>query len=202
MVMLALIVRLAMVPLTLRGYKTDHLLEDSAADLRAIENDSNLTAKARRDKITEYLRVKGINPLSEIISVIAQLLFLGVLYQVVQHGITPDGYNQLYSFVQHPNGSLNTIFIFGVDVAHRSVLYSVIAAALLFIEQIWEYETKKNIPQATFSERWYPLLLPIFTFILLVFLPATKAVFLATSIIFSLGIRLMFTLGRLSKKSE
>ncbi|HSX57917.1 MAG TPA: YidC/Oxa1 family membrane protein insertase [Candidatus Saccharimonadales bacterium] len=202
MVMLALIVRLLMLPLTLRGYRTDHLLEESARDLREMENDTNLAPQEKRNKITAYLRAKGINPTSEIISVIAQLLFLAVLYQVVQHGITPEGYNMLYSFVKHPIGDLNTVFFFNVNVATRSVLYSAIAAALLFVEQLWEYESKKNIPEATFSERWYPLLLPIFTFILLVFLPATKAVFLGTSILFSLGVRTMFTLGSIGKSKK
>lgn len=202
MVMLALIIRLCLLPLTLKGYRTDALLESLAPKVREIEANIHLSTREQRDKITELMKQAGINPASEIISVVLQLAFLAVLYQVVQHGITPDGYDKIYSFVSHPDESLNTIFIFGVEVSQRSVLYSLITAGLLFVEQVWEYESKKNIPEATFSERWYPLLLPIFTFILLVFLPATKAVFLATSILFSLGVRLMYTLGKSNKGSE
>lgn len=197
-VMLALIVRLLLLPLTLKGYRTDNLLAEAAPKVRAIEDDINLSSREKRDKITQLLKEKGVNPAAEIYSLFGQLLFLAILYQVVQQGITPDGYDQLYSFVSHPEGSINTVF-FGMDVAKASFLFSLIAAVLLFAEQIWEYESKKNIPEATFSERWYPLLLPIFTFILLMLLPATKAVFLITSIVFSLGIRLMFTLGRANK---
>ena len=199
MVMLALIVRLILLPFTLKGYQTDKLLEEAAQKIQEVEDNFNLSSKERRQKITEILKSKGINPISEIYSLFGQLIFLAVLYQVVQQGITPDGFSQLYSFVTHPSESINTVF-FGIDIADASFVFSLTGGVLLFIEQLWEYESKKNIPEATFSERWYPLLLPIFTFILLMLLPATKAVFLITSIAFSLGIRLMFTLGKASKE--
>ena len=200
-VMLSLIVRLILLPFTLKGYQTDKLLEEVAPRVKEIEENMHLSTKERRQKITDILRGKGINPTSEIFSLFAQLIFLAILYQVVQQGITPNGYHQLYDFVGRPEGSLQTVF-FGIDVSHPSLIYGLIAALLLFIEQLWEYESKKDIPEATFSERWYPLLLPIFTFILLMLLPATKAIFLLTSILFSLGIRLMFTLGKAGKGNE
>ncbi len=198
-VMLSIIVRLLLLPFTLKGYHTDKLLEQAAEKIRITEADFNLSSREKRSKITLIMKEKGINPLSEIYSLFGQIIFLAVLYQVVQRGITPAGYNKLYSFVGHPIGNLDAIF-FGIDVSHASIIFSLIAGGLLFVEQIWEYESKKNIPEATFSERWYPLLLPILTFILLMLLPATKAVFLITSITFSLGIRLMFTLGKSGKE--
>ena len=201
-VMLAIIVRLIFLPLTLKGYKTDSLLEEIASQVRAIEEDSHFLAKEKREKTTALLREKGINPISEILSLFGQIIFLLVLFQIVQNGITPSGYDKLYSFVTAPVGNVYYQF-FGFDISKPfNLILCTIAAVLLFIEQIWEYEVKKNIPEATFSERWYPLLLPIFTFILLIILPATKAIFLIVSILFSLGIRLMFTLGRSGRPKE
>lgn len=200
-VMLAIIVRLLFLPFTLRGYKTDNLLEEVSSTIKNIEASPNLNTREKRSQITQLLKVKGINPISEIISLFGQIIFLLVLFQIVQKGIRPSGYTQLYSFVTAPPGNVYHQF-FGIDISHPNFLLSAGAAALLFFEQVWEYEVKKDIPEATFSERWYPLLLPIFTFILLILLPATKAVFIGVSIIFSLGIRLMFTLGRAGKPKE
>lgn len=200
-IMLAIIVRLLFLPFTLRGYKTDNLLEEVSSKIEGIEGDPNLNNREKRSQITQLLKVKGINPISEIISLFGQIIFLLVLFQIVQKGITPSGYDQLYSFVSPPHGNVYHQF-FGIDISHSNFLLSAAAAGLLFFEQIWEYEAKKDIPEATFSEKWYPLLLPIFTFILLILLPATKAIFIFVSILFSLGIRLMFTLGRLGKQKE
>lgn len=198
-VLLSLLVRLVFVPLTIKGYSTDKKLENLTPRLNEIEGDNNLNPKEKRSKITEIMRQNGINPIAEIVSLLGQLLFLLILYQVVQHGIEPP-FTDLYGFIHNPQ-HVNTIFFFGHDVAKAyDTLYCTIAAGLLFVEQVWEFESKKNIPEATLSGRWYPLLLPIFTFILLMVLPATKAVFIATSVLFSLGIRFMYTLGRIGKE--
>ncbi|HEY4694849.1 MAG TPA: YidC/Oxa1 family membrane protein insertase [Candidatus Nanoarchaeia archaeon] len=194
-VILAILVRLIFLPLTLKGYQTDSRLEKVSFQVRQIEDDIHFSSREKRNKITQVLKDNGINPLSEIYTLVGQLIFLAVLFQIVQVGIHPSGFDKLYSFVAHPAGSIDTVF-FGIDISRPSFIYSLVAAGILFLEQLWEYEDKKNIPQATFSSRWYPLLLPIFTFILLMLLPATKAIFLITSIAFSMGIRMMVDLGR------
>lgn len=199
-VMLAIIVRLLFLFFTLRGYKTDSLLEEVSSKIKSIEESPNLNAREKRSQITQLLKQKGINPISEIITLFGQIIFLLVLFQIVQRGITPSGYDKLYSFVSPPIGDVYHQF-FGIDISRPNFLFSLSAALLLFFEQIWEYEVKKNVPEATFSQKWYPLLLPIFTFILLILLPATKAIFIFVSILFSLGIRLMFTLGRAGKQN-
>jgi membrane protein insertase Oxa1/YidC/SpoIIIJ len=197
-VILAIIVRLFFLPLTLKGYKTDQLLEKVSHQVEEIEKDIHFSSREKRQRITQIMRENGINPLSEIYSLIGQLIFLAILYQVVQVGVDPSGFDKLYGFVSHPLGRINTLF-FGIDISQSSLVFSLVAAGILFLEQLWEYEDKKNVPEATFSSRWYPLLLPTGTFILLMFLPATKAIFLMTSVLFSLGIRLMVTLGREAK---
>lgn len=199
-VMLSLIVRIIFFPLTLKGYQTDVKLEEASDQIRRIEADNNLESRVRREKITEVMRAKGINPIAEIVSLLGQLLFLAVLYQIVQQGLHPP-YTNLYSFAPKPS-DIETVF-YGMDISQAgNFFWSAAAAVILFVEQVWEYEAKKHIPEATFSGRWYPLLLPIATFILLLLLPATKAIFLAVSILFSLGVRLMFTLGSLGKKKD
>lgn len=199
-ILLSLIVRIIFFPLTLKGYQTDAKLEEASQQIKQIEDDINLDSKLKRTKITEIMRTKGINPVAEIVSLLGQLLFLGVLYQIVQQGLHPP-YSDLYRFVPKPN-DIQTVF-FGIDISKTGNLFwSATAAIILFVEQLWEYEVKKHIPEATFSGRWYPLLLPIATFILLLLLPATKAVFLAVSILFSIGVRIMYTLGRWGRKKD
>lgn len=199
-IVLALIVRILFLPFTLGGFKTDNLLAETAPILKQIEDDNSLDSRQKRQKISAFLKSKGINPLSEIFSLFGQIIFLAILYQIVQDGLHPP-YTDLYGFVPKPN-DIQTNF-YGVDISKAgNLIYSAGAAGILFIEQLWEYEDKKDIPEATFSGRWYPLLLPTATFILLMLLPATKALFLAVSVLFSLGIRLMVTLARSSKKQK
>ncbi len=195
---LAIFIRLLFLYFSIRGYKTDAILESLAPQISAIENDSILTGKQKRDQITLLLKGKAIDPMAEIWAVLAQLIFLIGLYQVIQNGFGEKQTDLLYSFVQHPE-QFNSEF-YGFDLVQTNGLLSAIAAGILFLELVLEYNSKKDIPRSTVSEKWFPLLLPIFTFILLVILPATKALFIITSVLFSLILRGVITLALGSKK--
>lgn len=195
---LAVFIRLLFLYFSIKGYKTDAILESLAPQLKAVENDQSLTARQRRDKITAILKGKAIDPMAEIWAVLAQVLFLIGLYQVIQVGFGEGQTNLLYAFVHHP-ATFNTNF-FGFELVHPNVLLSLIAAFILFLELVLEYNLKKDIPRTTISEKWFPFLLPFFTFLLLVILPATKALFIITSVVFSLILRGVITLALRSRK--
>jgi len=193
MVGLAIFIRFLFIFFTIRGLKTDELIKEIEPHVAEIEKDTYLPAREKRAKIIQLMKEKGINPYTEIYTLFGQLVFLGINYQVIQYGLTPSGFDNLYSFVPHPE-RIETVF-FGIDLIDTSVLLSAIAAGLLLIEQIWEYAEKKDLPTA-FSERWFPLLLALITFILLVILPAAKAVFIATSVLFSLCLKAVMRLAK------
>src|SRR3989344_3327637 len=113
-VLLALIVRIAFFPLTLKGYQTDAKLEEASQQIKQIEDDINLDSKIKRTKITEIMKTRGINPVAEIVSLLGQLVFLAVLYQIVQQGLHPP-YSHIYRFVPKPN-DIQTVF-FGMDIS-------------------------------------------------------------------------------------
>lgn len=191
MVTLAIVIRLLFLYFSVKGYKTDAILESLAPQTRAIEEDHSLTGREKREKITLLLRSKDINPYAEIWGLMGQVIFLVGLYIIIQKGFDVSQTHLLYSFVPVPT-VFNTEF-FGIEMSKPSVLFSLLAAGILFVELFLEYNAKKDIPRATVSERWFPVLMPFFTFILLVILPATKAVFILTSVIFSLVLR--FVIG-------
>lgn len=193
---LAVFIRLLFLYFSIKGYKTDAILESLAPQLKEAEEAQGLSPRERRDRISAILKGKSIDPWAEIWAVLAQVLFLIGLYQIIQN----FGKNQthlLYSFIYHPT-VFNSDF-FGFDLVHTSVFLSFLAAAIFFVELVIEYNSKKDIPRSTVSEKWYPLLIPIFTFLLLVILPATKAVFIITSVLFSLILRGVITLALASK---
>lgn len=192
MVGLALLIRFLFIAFTVRGLKTDELLKEIEPQVKAIEADNYLPSQEKRAKIIELIKSKGINPYTEIYTFLGQVAFLGVNYKVIQD-FNANGFHYLYSFVGRPE-EVNTNF-FGFDLLAPSVFLSAFAAGLLLILEIWEYYEKKEFPTA-FSERWFPLLLAGVTFILLVILPSAKAVFVATSVLFSLCLKAIIQLAR------
>lgn len=183
---------------SVRGYRTDAILESLAPQVREIENNASIQGREKRSQITALLKGRDIDPLAEIWAVLGQVIFLIGLYQVIQTGFGEKQTEMLYSFVSHPQ-SFNTVF-YGFDLARTNVLLSAIASGVLFLELVLEYNAKKDVPRATVSEKWFPIILPIFTFLLLVILPSAKALFILTSVLFSLVLRAVISMAIGSKK--
>jgi len=183
---LALLIRFIFLYFTLQGYKHEEKLTSIHSQINKIEKDKSFSNKEKLLKISELTKPFGINPVFSAVPIFAQILFLGVLYQIIQVGIYGDGFHNLYNFVRSPV-QVNTVF-FGVDLAHPNLLLSLVAAFILFLERIWEYGERKEIGES-FAVKWDPLIWPLGTFIILIILPSAKAVFLVTSVMFSIVIK-------------
>lgn len=184
---LALLIRLLFLYFTLRGYETDKIYNSLLPVAEQIEVDSNYTPSQKRQKIIELLRRNNINPYSEIVSVLGQFVFLLVLYFVLQVGIKPEGFKDIYPFISHP-AAINTVFM-GFDLARPDFTLSIIASLALYLELYWESLTKPQLTKTKFSERWYPILLSLLSFMLLYVLPSAKSVFVFVSVVFSLALK-------------
>ncbi len=190
---LALLIRLLFLNSTFRGYQTDRVIEEIGPELQRIEDAEKYDRREKRRRITELLKGKEINLYHEFYVLFAQIVFLIILYAVFQYGFNPEGLNLLYKGVEHPE-VVNTVF-YGINLAKPSFYLSFIAAALLFIQLVWEYNQKKSFTGLTFSERWFPLLLSLFTYILLVILPSAKSLFIGVSVLFSLILKIIITMA-------
>jgi len=184
---LAILIRFIFLPFTLLGYRHDQQLAEEKPLLEKIEQDKALSPREKFEKIGRITKPHGINPVITSLPIFAQLVFLGVLYQIIQVGLTSIGFHNLYSFVGAPN-QINTSFL-GFDLTHPSFILSVAASGTLFIERVWEYNEKKEAHLSTLSQKWDPLIIPAVGFIILMLLPSTKAVFAATSVVFSMVIK-------------
>ena len=190
---MALLIRFVFLYFTLLSYKHEEQLASVHPSIEKIEKDKTLTAKEKLKKISDITRPFGINPFLVSLPLFAQLVFLGILYQIIQVGFYSDGFDNLYSFVKAPT-QINTKF-FGFELANPNVILALSAAFVLMLERIWEYNKKKEIGPG-FAQKWDPLIWPLGTFIILLILPSAKAIFLITSVLFTFAIKSIVYLGR------
>ena len=191
---LAILIRFVFLYFTLRGYQQDKLLEKVKPEIEKVEADTKFSSREKIQKVSQLTKPLGINPVYESIPIFAQAIFLIALYQILQIGIKHAGYTNLYYFVIPPE-TINTVF-FGYDLTHPSLLLSAIGAFTMFLERTWEYNEKKGLGLQSMSQKWDPLIVPGLTFIFLMLLPSAKAVFIATSVSFSLAIKSIMHIGR------
>src|SRR3972149_3977819 len=183
---LAILIRFLFLYFTLLGYKHEKQPIQVQPAINRIEKDNTISSREKLAKISSITKPLGVNPILSSVPLFAQVIFLGVLYQIIQVGIYSDGFGNLYQVVSHP-GEINTQS-FGFNLAHPSIILALVAAGILLAERVWEYNEKKEIG-GTFAQKWDPLIWPVGTFIILLVLPSAKAVFLITSVVFSFIIK-------------
>lgn len=196
---ISILIRFIFLPFTLRSHEQDKILEKVKPQIDRIEEDKYITSREKYKKIAEITKPYGINPFLESIPIFVQVIFLIALYQILQFGIDPSGYHNLYSFVTPPE-FINTSF-FWFDMQDTFVVIpALVAAGIMFIERTIEYNEKKEVGLESISQKWDPLILPAITFIILLFLPSAKAIFISTSLAFSLAITLIMRMSRTKTK--
>ena len=139
---------------------------------------------ALRTAVRQLLKKQRINHWAPALLLGLQGLVLVLLYRVFLGGIHFDTINPfLYAWVPHPTAAIDTTFLGIFDVAQRNALIAFIIAIFLYID-IWADQRSRS-HLLTRSDLLYRLLFPFFTFIALWLLPSVKAIFILTSIIFS-----------------
>ena len=181
-VWMTVVVRIILLPFSITDEKRRQKqieLEDQLADLeKSYANDPTVLREEQR-KLLKKFRFRRW---PKVIVLGVQGLILLVFYQVFIGGINfVEIVDSLYSFISVPE-DINSQFL-GVDIAKRSFILSFLCGLVLFVS-IWA-EHRKHKKTWHSSEILYAVGFPAATVAILWYLPAVKAVFIFSSLIFT-----------------
>ncbi len=178
---LALLVRILLLPASLSGGASSQKVEDLKPQLLKLSRMPE--AGRRRDLTRQLLKDNRVNIYATAFVLFAQIAFLAVLYQVFQSGLHEDPSALAYFEVTEP---IDTTFFGLFDLAAKNWWLPLITAIMLYIQL--SLTTPEPAKGAKLSDVWYVLVVPVFVFVVLLFLPSAKSLFLLTSILFSIGL--------------
>jgi YidC/Oxa1 family membrane protein insertase len=199
-IFLTLFVRLALLPFSIRGAQSEHKLARLEPTIEELKQRYKHNVEKQRAAIKRLLEENDIGIFSNFFSLLFQILFLVVLYKIFSSGLQLIGNNQLYDIVPNP-GVIETTFFgrFNLIVPHPPA--SLFAAGVVFFYQVLRHLRKGS--QASTIDRVFLFALPAFTYIATILLPSSKAVFIATSVLFSMWIQIIqWTVLRFLIKDE
>jgi YidC/Oxa1 family membrane protein insertase len=190
-VYLTLLLRFALLPLTVVNARNQAQNQGLEEEIEQIEQDFKDDPVLKKQKIRELLKEKKIRPWAKATSLAIQTLVLILLYEVFLQGVTGEKIAEfLYPSVRFP-GEINNTF-FGFDLsATGNWIWAGIVGAWLFVEN---YIDKKQSDQIEKNDVIFLIAFPGSVFVVLWWLPAVKALFIFTSILFS------FIVGKLTQK--
>ncbi|MEX2010476.1 MAG: YidC/Oxa1 family membrane protein insertase [Parcubacteria group bacterium] len=127
-IMLTIIVRFILYPLTKKAIKTQVYMQRINPELLKIkEKYKNNKEEEARQTLALY-REKGVNPFSGIFVLLLQLPIIWALYQIFLHAGFPSvNTNILYSFVRVPE-NINILFLGVMDITGQSFILALLAA--------------------------------------------------------------------------
>lgn len=178
---LAVLVRILLLPASLAGSSSAKRVEALKPQLDRLARMPE--AGRRKDLTRKLLRRNRVNIYATALVLGAQLAFLAILLQVFQSGFTDAAEVAYFTLDQAIE---TTTFIGGIDLANRSWVLAGLAAGALYA--LLNLTTPEPAPGAKLSDVWYVLVLPIVVFLILLALPASKALFLLTSVLFSIAL--------------
>ena len=139
-IVLTILVRIVLMPLSIKALLSQKKLNALSGDINQIkERYKDDKAKQSEETIKLY-KEKGVNPIGGCLPLLIQFPLIIALYKVFGAGLKPESLSSLYSFVARPE-IINDTFLGFMNLAQRSIPLTFLAGGLQFI-QAWQQ--KKN----------------------------------------------------------
>ena len=130
-VILTLLVKLVLYPLSKKATVTQARMKEKEGELNAIK-EKYKDKQEQAVKTMEFYRVNKINPFSSILTIFIQIPIIFSLYYIFfKSGLPSINTDLLYSFVKAPE-SVSMIFLGLFDVSQKSVVLAFLAAITSF----------------------------------------------------------------------
>lgn len=187
-IFLTIFIRLLLLPFSISGARSEYRLEKIQPLIARVRQKYRHNIQKQKETIKELLRENHIGVLSNVFSLAFQLLFLVVLYKIFSSGLQLGGLNVLYSFNLKP-GVIDPLFLGWFNLIIPYSATSLFAAGVVFFQQA--IRRVRHLASATTIDKALLFGLPIGTYAATIVLPSGKALFIATSVCFSLWLRLV-----------
>lgn len=137
-IVLTIIIRLILWPLTNKGIKSQKALAALRPKIEEIKKKLKDNKEAQAKALMALYSENKINPLGGILPLIIQIPIIFALWWVFLNSINSD-FSSIYSFIKAP-AEIQTVFLGLFDLTKRSVLLAIVAGALQY------FQTKMVMP--------------------------------------------------------
>ena len=133
-ILLTIIVRLALFPLSKKAVVTQVRMQEINPALKEIKEKYKDNTEEQARRTLALYKEKGVNPFSGVLVLLIQLPIIFALYRIFLHAGFPNvDTSLLYSFVHSPT-HINTMFLGLIDITKKSIPLAFLAALSTFFQ--------------------------------------------------------------------
>ncbi len=184
-IIFTIIVRILMLPLSLKGHRTEHERRQIMAELAQIEKDFASNPIGLEKERKKLLKTNNSVLVSELVSLVVQVTLALMLWKMFKTGLEGADLHLLYSFMPEIETPYNLVFLGTYDLSQPNLTLNFIQSILIFImETLSTYYSRYRVTKAEVVR--LQLVLPVVSFLIFMGLPAGKKMFVITSLVFSI----------------
>lgn len=188
-IVLTIIIRLILLPSSLKAARAQLKLRDLQPELQKLQAEYKDDKTKQSQAMMEFYKKHKVSPWGSCLPLLIQFPILIVLYYVFINGLNTSRFDLLYPFMPRPE-FMNTVWL-GIDLAKPNVWILPIVTGILQFIQGWQIQPKKTPGQAQdmsqAMSRQMLYLMPVFTVIIAMRLPAALPLYWGITTLFGIG---------------
>ena len=185
-IVLTLVTRFLLVPLTLKQIKSQKALQDLQPKMDEIKRKYKDDKEKQSKELMKFYQENKVNPLASCLPLLIQLPILFALYRAFMAGLTAKGFEVLYPFVARPE-TINPMFLGLVDLSQKNLTLAILAGATQFIQSKMLMPKKKTKDMAGMMSKQMTYFMPVMTVFIAMSLPAGLALYWLVTTLFAIG---------------
>jgi len=184
-IILSIIVRIILLPVSLAGDRTEAERREINAKLAKIEKDFAHEPIRLKQEYKKILRGNKRIIFSEILNLGIQMMVALMLWRVFETGLEGKDLHLIYNFMPKIKLPFNLMFLGKYDLSRPNIILNLLQSFLIFL-----FETVLMLTSTYKVERKdvirLQFTLPLVSFLIFMFMPSGKKLFIITSLIFSI----------------
>jgi YidC/Oxa1 family membrane protein insertase len=173
-IILTIIVRFILLPFFYKGAKDQAIMQRLAPKIKEIQKTHKDNLSNQTQELMKLYKEHRVNPMSSMLLLLVQLPILIALYRVITQGLK--------------NITVNHFFLNFIDLSKPNLLIIVLATVAAFYQGVLslpKVDKSKVLSPTDKMTRQMALMSPMFTVIILLFLPSALGLYILVGTLFS-----------------
>lgn len=186
-ILLTLLIRLLLLPLSLVGHRSEKERRQIAQKVKEVETIYAAEPIKREAAKKKILRRSGGVVFGELVTLCIQVMIALMLYKIFRTGLEGEDLHLIYSFMPDIHLPFNLMFLDSIDLSKTSLRLNLLQSLLIFVlETISLYTSPYPVSRNEVVRM--QLVLPVVSFLIFITMPSGKKLFIITTLIVSIVI--------------
>lgn len=182
-IIFSLVIRVILFPLTLAGERSEEEKRKISAQVLEIKQHYSHEPIRQRAEIKAVMRSNSRSVIATTANLIIQGAIILMLYRIFTTGLEGADFYLLYDFIPQP-GHVNLMFLGKYDLSHTNATLNLLQSAMILVVELL-IALRAPFTLSKKEKALMQVVLPLGSYVIFMFLPAGKKLFVITSLVFS-----------------